>query len=96
MQPRLLLLAAFAVILAAAGWFALSGGASTSVQPIDSTLQPGAAPAPDSGDELADLTGDSGAASSVREEGTFEAAAVESVEEDHPWAGMLAGLTGRL
>lgn len=96
MQPRHLLLAAFAVILAAAGWFALSGGASTSVQTIDSTLQPSAAPAPDSGDELADLTGDSGAASSVREEGTFEAAAVESVEEDHPWAGMLAGLTGRL
>lgn len=97
MQSRHILIAVGAVVLAAVSWFVLSGPKSAeSPRQIIQSLGPEAETEAGSGDDLVDVSGEVSVEAPTREAAVVETLAVEAVEEDHPWAGMLAGLTGRL
>ena len=96
MQSRHFLLAVGAVVLAAVAWFILGGESAAPTDTIIQSLEPDAESVAATGDNLVDVGEQASAASTTREVAAVAAVAVEAVEEDHPWAGMLAGLTGRL
>lgn len=96
MQSRHLFVAVGAAVLAAALWIFLSPDEALQTQTIVQSLEPDKPSVVPSGDDLVDIEGREAAENSTREVAAVEALAVASVEEEHPWAGMLAGLTGRL
>ncbi|QDV05742.1 Dioxygenase [Planctomycetes bacterium Poly30] len=97
MQLRSLLAVAAVVLIAAVGWFVLrTEPTAAPIGTIEQSLQPPDAPSPQRGDELAELGVRAAASDSGREAVAVAPIAVDSIEEEHPWAGMLAGLTGRL
>ncbi len=97
MQSRHILLAVGAIALAAVAWFVLSSGEPAGPSaPVIQSVTPDSEDAPVPSDDLADIRVQEAVAKTTREAAAVEALVVEADEEDHPWAGMLAGLTGRL
>ncbi len=97
MQSRHLLVALGVVVLGLVSWFALREGAPAApAETLVQTVQPEADAPPDNGDSLVDLGAGAMDATATRESAAVEAVAAQAVEDEHPWAGMLAGLTGRL
>ena len=96
MQTRHILLAAGAVALAAVAWFVLGSNPAAPTDSIIQSLEPDAESMAPSGDNLVEISSEAAPEAAAREVAKVEALAVEAVDDDHPWAGMLAGLTGRL
>ena len=97
MQLRHLFLTAGSLALAAVAWFLLQGTGPAGPQAeIIQSLEPESNSASAAEDDLVDIEGREVEAAPTREIASVATLAAESVEADHPWAGMLAGLTGRL